>query len=49
MNTGGNNLTSTGGGGVFPVSAFSAFHLLRNYNYLMSPQPAGILIKRFKS
>lgn len=24
-------------GGVLPVSAFSAFHLLRNYNYLMGP------------
>lgn len=45
MNAGNLCSSSTGGGnGVFPVSAFSAFHLLRNYNYLLSPQPAGIFI-----
>ncbi|XP_017783281.1 PREDICTED: cell death specification protein 2 [Nicrophorus vespilloides] len=29
----------TGGAALFPVSAFSAFHLLRNYNYLLPEIP----------
>ncbi|KAK9721700.1 Basic region leucine zipper [Popillia japonica] len=41
--------TATGGslGGIFPVAPFSAFHLLRNYNYLVGSRSSDFVTKQF--